>query len=155
MEKFYESLAGELSTYVRALAWWYAVPRPPAGALQPALLQRQSRIEMAAQSGGDVDMPELAAGLMPIVHMLFDAGPISGAGQSAATLSWTDLDAWQRTTGTVLPPGQLRLLRRMSAEYLSEMSRASESDPPPPWRRVLGHERRNRVAGHIRNVLRE
>lgn len=109
---------------------------------------------MAIDAGNDVDMPRLDTTLHFLVQLLFDAGPVSGTGQGTVPLSWADLDAWQRMTGVSLPPWQLRLLRRLSGEYLSESNAATQDDAPPPWERNLTTARRGKVAGHIRNVLR-
>jgi len=143
-----------LSTYVRALAWWHAAPQPKPGKTGTPLVQRESRMKMALRCGNEVDLPYVDPGLLFLVQQLFDAGPVSAGGNGTIPLTWTDLDAWQRVTGAALPPGQLRLLRRLSGEYLDESNLAVEHDAPPPWVRGLGEDKRWRISGHIKNVLR-
>lgn len=110
-------------------------------------------MKMADEAGNAVDLPHLDQRLMSLVKMLFDAGPVSAGGSAPLPLTWVDLDAWQRVTGVALPPGQLRLLRRLSCDYLDEANRATEHDAPPPWQRDMA-QRRALVARHIRNVFR-
>ena len=154
MVEFLEGLAEALSPYVRALAWWHAVPQPPPSKLKGAPKappNRQSRMAARLAAGGEPDLPELDPSLAHVVAYLFDAGPTSAAGQYGSALSWADLQAWQAAAGIYLPPWQLRLLRRLSGEYLSESFIAEAWDAPPPWERDAD---RAKVAAHVRKVLR-
>lgn len=103
------------------------------------------------REGVEPDLPEIDPALHPIVHHLFDAGPTSAVGQHGSALSWADLQAWQAGAGISLPPWELRLLRRLSGEYLAESHRASAHDAPPPWEREPDRER---VASHVKRVMR-
>lgn len=154
MGEFHEGLAEALSPYVRALAWWHAIPQPPPSKLKGAPRQapnRQSRMAARLEAGGEPDLPEIDPSTAFLIGYLFDAGPTSAAGQYGAALTWADLQAWQGGAGIYLPPWQLRLLRRLSGEYLSESMRADAYDAPPPWERDADREK---VAQHIRRVLR-
>lgn len=153
MERFHEGLARSLSAYVRALGWWHAVPQPKPGKAA-VIPQRLNRVQIAQEGGAKPDLPPLEASLQPIVSLLFDAGPISSSGDGAVPLTWVDLQAWQGATGLCLPPWQLRLLRRLSADYLMELNQGAAVDAPPPWERDLTPERRKKVAKHVRNVFR-
>lgn len=86
-------------------------------------------------AGGEPDLPPVDAALQPFVAMLFEAGPASTAGQGQITLTWADLEYWQIGIGVRYAPWQLRLLRRLSAEYLIELHRAEAPDALPPWER--------------------
>jgi hypothetical protein len=103
------------------------------------------------KAGGEPDLPEIDPEISFLVSHLFDAGPTSAAGQYGAPLTWQDLRAWQRCAGIELPSWQLRLLRRLSGEYLSESLRADAWDAPPPWEREADREK---VAKHVRRLLR-
>jgi len=103
------------------------------------------------ESGGEPDLPELDPELSFIVNYLFDAGPTSAAGQHGAALTWADLQAWQAGAGINLPPWQLRLLRRLSVEYLSESMTADAWDAPPSWERDVDREK---IAKHVRRIIR-
>ena len=68
-----------------------------------------------------------------IVGYLFDMGPVSAGGMSGAPLSYLEIQAWQHCSGIELDAWEARTLRRLSAEYLSESTRATKRDCPPPW----------------------
>lgn len=116
------------------MAWWHAVPRPPQDK-PPRVIDRRSRLQWLLDMGLKPDMPALNAALQPFIAMLFEAGPTSVAGQGAIPLTWADLEAWQQGIGVRLPPWQLRLLRRLSAEYLAEFNQADDPEAQPPWER--------------------
>ena len=154
MGEFQEGLADALSPYVRALAWWHAVPQPPTSTLKnppKRMPQRNSRVALRLEAGGEPDLPDLEPGLAFVVFNLFDAGPTGTGGQHGSPLSWADLQAWQSGSGVSLPPWMLRLLRRLSGEYLAEALQADAHDAPPPWEREPDRER---IAQHIRRVIR-
>lgn len=48
-------------------------------------------------------------------------------------VSWQSLAAWQQATGVRIDPWELRLLRRLSVEYVAEGHRAEAENAPPPW----------------------
>lgn len=103
------------------------------------------------KDGVEPDLPDVPSEALFLVGYLFDAGPTSAAGQHGAALTWTDLRAWQAGAGINLPPWQLRLLRRLSGEYLSESLTANAHDAPPPWEREPDREK---LARHIRRIIR-
>lgn len=96
-------------------------------------------------------MPDLDPEAFYFIEALFDAGPVVSGPQGASPLSWRDLQAWQAGSGVSLPPWQLRLLRRLSSEYLAESLRAEAEDAPPPWERTQDREK---IAQHIKRILR-
>ena len=119
--------------HVRALAWWHAVPRSGDDATPAQRADRRSRLTACLERGGEPDLPRVDAALQPFVAMLFDAGPTTVAGQGQVPLTWMALEAWMRCIGVRYPPWVLRLLRRLSSEYLIEGQRAEAADAPPPW----------------------
>lgn len=152
MERFHEGLYRGLSAYVRALGWWHAIPHPKPG--KNVIPQRLNRVQIAQEGGAKPDLPPLESGLQQIVGLLFDAGPVSSGGEGLVPLSWLDLQAWQSVTGLTLQPWLLRLLRRLSGDYLMELNKGASVDAPPPWERDLTPDRRKKVAKHIRKVIR-
>lgn len=105
-------------------------------------------MEIRLDAGGLPDVPPIDSAATHLVDWLFDAGPLNAAG---VRLTWADLESWQRGSGVSLQPWQARMLRALSGEYLAESRGAAEHDAPPPWTR---HADRERVAQHIKNVLR-
>lgn len=112
---------------------------------------RRSRLKARLDAGGQPDLPEIDQEIEFLVAYLFDAGPMSAGGQSQSPLTWADLQAWERGSGITLHPWQARLLRALSAEYLSESLTADAHDAPPPWVREADREK---IAKHIRRVIR-
>jgi hypothetical protein len=64
-----------------------------------------------------------------LIEYLFEIGPTEGD----APLSHAELQAWQQNTGITLQPWELRLLKKLSLEYLGMYREASEPDCPVPW----------------------
>ena len=52
-----------------------------------------------------------------------EAGPTTAAGMGEVPLTWADLMAYQSGAGRDFQPWELRLIRRLSGEYLSESMR--------------------------------
>lgn len=107
---------------------------------------------MRIDSGGKIDLPDLEPYLQYIVNLLFEAGPSSAGAQSAIALTWVDMQAWQEGIGISMPPWLLRLLRRLSADYVAESNAAQADDAPPPWQSDQTTERRAKVAAHIQKM---
>jgi hypothetical protein len=115
------------------------------------LPEKRTRMQIRVDAGGEPDFPFIEPELEHFVAHLMDVGPTSAGAMGSIPLTWLDLDKWQALTGIALHPWQLRLLRELSAEYLTESQTADEHDAPPPWNREADRER---IAKHIRNVLR-
>ena len=96
-------------------------------------------------------MPEEAAYL---VSALMEAGPTTVAGMGEIPLTWADLMAYQHGAGQDFAPWELRLIRRLSGEYLSESIRAKAPDARAPWIKEVTAEQRSEVAQQMRDVLR-
>ncbi len=96
-------------------------------------------------------MPEEAAYL---VSALMEAGPTTVAGMGEIPLTWADLLAYQRGIGQDFAPWELRLIRRLSGEYLSESIRAKAPDARAPWIKEVTAEQRSEVAQQMRDALR-
>lgn len=161
MVGFYERVYRELKQYATALGWWNAVPQPRAGDAADLIEFRPiSRLKMAqeAMARGAMDvriiLPHIHPTLNYFILCLFEAGPVSQAGEHQIPITWSDLDAWQRGSGVSLPPWQLHLIRRLSADYLTEVMAARDPARPPPWEMNLDADRRTRIAKHVKKILR-
>lgn len=62
-----------------------------------------------------------------------EAGPVVSNGMGLSAISWRELQAWEHGTGIELQPWESRLIRMLSAEYVSTSRKATEPDCPPPW----------------------
>ena len=68
-----------------------------------------------------------------IVNYLFEIGPVLPAGMGSGPITASEIEAWQRLLGLELQPWEVRLLLRLSREYLSESHSATERGRPAPW----------------------
>jgi len=75
----------------------------------------------------DIKMP-FVAGLYLIVY-LFEIGPTSGQ----LPVQFSEINAWRLCTGIDLDPVECVLLRKLSNEYMAELSASAEADRPCPW----------------------
>lgn len=104
--------------------------------------------------GREIELPKLPHEVAFIVEMLFEAGPVTSSGDGSIPLTWQALTAWQDALGVSLPLWQLRLLRKLSLEYLSQHRAAAEPDAPMPWKTTTTPSRRAKVADNVRGILR-
>ncbi len=68
-----------------------------------------------------------------LIGYLFEVGPTGSNGMGATPITWTEIDAYCRRGGIDLAPWEARLIRRLSAEYVSEAHKATENFYPAPW----------------------
>jgi hypothetical protein len=68
-----------------------------------------------------------------LLDYLFEMGPTMAAGMGSGPLTFMEMEAWQRTVGIDLSPLEVRLLRRLSNEYLGESYAATKRDRPAPY----------------------
>lgn len=78
------------------------------------------------------DMPPLERGGY-LLGYLMEIGPTLAAGMGAGPITHQEVLAWQALTGIALQPWEMRLLRRLSGEYLAESHRAEKLGCVPPW----------------------
>lgn len=87
-------------------------------------------------------LPPISAGAH-LVGYLFDAGPVEQGPAGPAVLSHTTLRHWQDNTGLCLPPWQLSLLRRLSAEWIEETERARNPMARAPGEALTEEDRKS------------
>lgn len=111
-----------------------------------------SRSGKMKSDGIEPEMPEADA--IYLVGYLWEVGPVLSGGMSAIPVSFSELESWQRQTGICLQPWEVRLLRRLSFDYLSESHKAEEADCPPPWSPVEPEINREEVSRKVQNAMR-
>lgn len=82
-----------------------------------------------------------------------EIGPIDVGAEGRRPISWVAIDAWARRTFAEPTAWEVRLLRRLSAEYLAESHRAEDPTHSAPWwpeRLEVDHEASER---QLRAVL--
>jgi len=90
-----------------------------------------------------------------LIEYLFEIGPTVAAGMGAGPITHVEMCAWVDLTGIELCPWEVRFLRRLSREYLSEFHEAEKTDRLPPWNPEEAHRiDREAVAKKIKNAFR-
>lgn len=82
-------------------------------------------------------MPPVQAG-HHLLGYLWEIGPTMPAGSGVGAITQQEIAAWQDNTGVCLQSWEARVLRSLSAQYLSAWHEAQEPDAPPPWRPAEG-----------------
>jgi hypothetical protein len=142
-----------LTLYVRQMAWLQAVPKPPEGSKRAKAVQQAqiSRIDRMTKDGITAAMP---SNPMPhVITRLIEIGITESTGMGPAPLSWSEIGAWQASTGVLLAPWEAKLLRQLSIAYLSETRRAESENCPPPWRAEVSDRERDIEDARLRMVL--
>jgi hypothetical protein len=117
------------------MAWLHAAPRPDPDsqrgkAAAESKIKPVSRLEELRKQKIEPAMPPNPA--PHIIDRLLEMGITEGE-MSAKPLSWCEIVAWQQGVWVRLAPWEARLIRRLSAAYVTE-SRAAESENcPAPW----------------------
>lgn len=97
--------------------------------------------------GIEPDLPDIED--HRFVALLMEAGPIEAAGMGVSGLSWREIEAWQSRCAIDLEPWEVRLIRRLSQAYASELSAAADPDRPPPYAEELDEDRRELVEAKL------
>ncbi len=149
---FFESLAGDLSLWVRHAAWLNAVPERADN--DKSKKPNVSRREALEKDGDEApEMPPIDAAYL--IGYLWEIGPSVAAGMGSGPISHTEIESWQRNTGIELNAWEARTLRRLSMDYVSESQKATAIDAEAPWQEspdVI--EAPNRAAEDMRSAIR-
>lgn len=68
-----------------------------------------------------------------LVEYLYEIGPYEVGAMGLQPLSWTQIEAWQRTTGIRLDSWEAQQVRKLSFVYLDQHHKAEEPTCPCPW----------------------
>lgn len=112
-----------------------------------------SRREKLEARGIDIGMPPVDAPYL--IGYLWDVGPTKSSGMGASPIEQPDIESFQRNMGIELQPWEVRVLIRMSREYVSESSKATRSDYPAPWMPERYDTHRADVAKSLRAAMRQ
>lgn len=128
MGKFYEGVYEDLTLYVKTAAWWSAAP-------SDGKAERKSRVAARQELDKRFEppMPPVDDEFEYLLSALFEAGPTSTDGMGRGALKWSDLMAWQQATGIELRPWELRIVRRLSGDYLAELVAAEKPSRLCPY----------------------
>lgn len=77
-------------------------------------------------------MPPVDIGAYLIDH-LWDVGPAGSSGMGPAVITYAELNAWQQCAGVELQPWETRILRLLSADYVTQGNQAEKPDCPAPY----------------------
>lgn len=88
-----------------------------------------------------------------ITERLMEIGLVEAGGMGPAPLSWREIEAWQRATGVHLAPWEAKLIRRLSADYISEGRAAESENCPPPWRAPVSRRELDVAEERLRMLL--
>lgn len=120
-------LSDELSLYVRKIAWLNTKPESK----QKLSGEEGTRLERMKANG---IIPALPPNPAPyLTDWLFEIGPTVPNGMGPGPIGWHDLTAWQALSGVDLLPWEAKLMRRLSHDFIAEMSAAKKMDCPDPW----------------------
>lgn len=93
------------------------------------------------------ELPTISAG-GHLVRYLFEVGPVEQGAAGPVVLSHSALRDWQDSMGLSLPPWQLNLLRRLSADWIEETERARNPVALAPGQ-VLSADDRKTVSRNL------
>lgn len=103
------------------LAWLHAAVRGKKGDLSPP------RVEVYRGR-----LPE-AGPLGYLLEYLREIGPAAISGGVPRPVSWQEIDAWRKLTGTRLESVEAQIIRELSAAYARQYVKSENIECPPPW----------------------
>lgn len=89
-----------------------------------------------------------------IIDTLMEIGPSEAGAMGPIPVSWATIAHWQACMGTELAPWLCRLIRRLSAEFVTEGHRAREPDCPPPWTAIADGINRTTISRKVSQAFR-
>jgi len=109
----------------------HAAPKKADSADKSTPATRLAALTVKEEQGEDQPLLELPPvdAAQHLIDYLFEVGPSVGG----EVLTFSELQAWQASTGTVLTSWEAITLRRLSGAYLSELNAASDPQRPAPF----------------------
>lgn len=95
-------------------------------------------------------MPEVRADYL--LGYFFEVGPVMAGGMGPAPITQQEIAAWQANTGVELRPWESRVIRQLSADYITELHKAEDPDRAAPWGAVRKVMAADRVKEHIETL---
>jgi hypothetical protein len=81
--------------------------------------------------GIPVDLPDNP--LPYLTDWLIEIGPLATGGMGPAPLDWSDIANWQSLVGIRLDAWEARTIRKLSREFLDQMTKAKKPECPAPY----------------------
>jgi hypothetical protein len=136
------------------MAWLNATPKPPEGSKRAKAEGQPLALSRAEQMKKDGIVPPMPSNPAPyILTRLLEIGLTEAAGMGAGPISWQSITGWQHAFGIRLPRWELRLLRKLSVEYLAEGRRAESENCPAPWRAPVSEREKEVEVDRLRLLL--
>lgn len=101
-------------------------------------------------------LPEVE-GAAYVIHMWNEAGLMSSTGMGITPLTWLEIDAWMRLTGSKPVLWERLMIRELSQAYVAEYNAAcAEKNRPEPFTYVPPAlaEQREKVSNKLLDALR-
>ena len=128
---------------MRRLAWLHSTPDTVKGG------ERKSRFELLKGSP-ECELPPLDWG-QHLVDALLEFGPSMPSANGPAPVTFSEIEAWARTTRTELPGYEALLLRQLSRDYCAEYHASNDSSRPMPGDDI--DSARRRVANGLATLM--
>jgi hypothetical protein len=90
-----------------------------------------------------------------LLEYFWEVGPALSGGMGDAPLTFQEIQSYQDQIGIELQPWEVRLLRRLSGEYLAESQKATKLNYPAPWKPEENTVDKAVKADSLRNALRD
>ena len=109
------------------------MPKQPGGQRTLSSIEEEatSRLEEMRRKGLEPLMPPCSSDHH--IQTLMDLGPVEVAGMDRVPITWPTIAAYSMFSGTHLEPWEAKMIRRLSADWLSASREAEEPDAAPPW----------------------
>lgn len=101
------------------------------------------RSRMAEQRARGVTpaMPPISEHAGHLLGWWLDVGPTMAAGMGDAEITYSEIGAWSKLTGTPVEPWEAQLLRRLSGAYIQARNDGADSMAIPPWHVVAANQK--------------
>ena len=77
-------------------------------------------------------MPE-TDGYEYLIGYLYEVGPYVSNGMGPVPVSWQEILAWSQLSCPSLAQFEADAIKRLSAEYVSQLAKSEDADCPPPY----------------------
>lgn len=130
------------------------MPKPEQGSRREKALKDAPKLSRYESLKRDGVVPAMPPNPAPhIIDRLAEIGMTEAAGMGVVPISWREIAAWSEMTGVVLDPWEARLLRQLSAAYVTEHSRAEDESRAAPWRAPRSRREIEAEAARLRAAL--
>ena len=91
-----------------------------------------SRLQRLIDDDQPVEIPPIDCGHY-LLDFLYEVGPVLHCGMGDVPLTHEELRAWQSNVGLSLAPWEIRILRRLSLDYLIQSQQSTKPECVPPY----------------------